>query len=352
MKVGIAGTGRMSAAIATRLLGLGHEVSVWNRTADKARALASAGAMLAATAAEFAGRSEMVITILSNAAAIDAVYHGANGLLSGNVEGKLFIEMSTVRPEVERTLAEKVKGKGAALIECPVGGTVGPARDGKLFGFVGVAVADVACAKHPAGSDVPPRRARRPALNCMTFFLLCRRTFPFTCPRGEGITIDGPVVQRCGIEIRAVRPHDCMDFRIDSDLGKQRRVTKGSEKLAAQHRRKVDVALQRVIKRNPKRIRTYYGNRDHSKNRMHHCVALLTQRLDRERTPTLLQPVPGGDQLVAMQFRPCLRQPALLLRQATCHEVNRLKGEDADIALVTHGNAANGVGRPPPQTCE
>ncbi len=148
MKIGIAGTGRMGAAIATRLMGLRHELSVWNRTAAKAQALASAGATVAATPAELAGQSEMVITILSDAAAIDAAYHGADGLLSGNVEGKLFIEMSTVRPETERALAGKVRQKGAALIECPVGGTVGPARDGKLFGFVGGEAADVARAKH------------------------------------------------------------------------------------------------------------------------------------------------------------------------------------------------------------
>jgi 3-hydroxyisobutyrate dehydrogenase len=148
MNVGIVGTGRMGAAIATRLMGLGHEVCVWNRTAEKAQALASAGAKVAATPAELAGRSEMVITILSDAVAIDAAFHGANGLLSGKVEGKLFIEMSTVRPDVERALAAKVKSKGAALIECPVGGTVGPARDGKLFGFVGGDAADVARAKH------------------------------------------------------------------------------------------------------------------------------------------------------------------------------------------------------------
>jgi 3-hydroxyisobutyrate dehydrogenase len=147
MKIGIAGTGRMGAAIATRLLGLGHEVTVWNRTAGKAQVLAAAGATLAATPAALAGQSEIVISILSNAEAVAAAYGGTNGLLSGNVAGKLFIEMSTVRPEAERSLAAKVRGKGAALIECPVGGTVGPAKDGKLFGFVGGDAADVARAQ-------------------------------------------------------------------------------------------------------------------------------------------------------------------------------------------------------------
>jgi len=147
LKVGVVGIGRMGAAIAGRLLGLGHEVTVWNRSADKARALAAAGAKVASTPAELAGEAECIISILSNAEAIDQAYAGAGGLLSGNVAGKLFIEMSTVRPETEKALAQEVKAKGAALIECPVGGTVGPAKDGKLFGFVGGDAADVARAQ-------------------------------------------------------------------------------------------------------------------------------------------------------------------------------------------------------------
>lgn len=137
----------MGAAIAGRLAGLGHEVTVWNRTQQKAQALASAGAKVASTPAELAGEAETVITILSDAKAIEQAYHGPQGLLSGNVTGKLFIEMSTVRPETEKALAAKVRAKSAAMIECPVGGTTGPARDGKLFGFVGGEAADVARAK-------------------------------------------------------------------------------------------------------------------------------------------------------------------------------------------------------------
>ena len=147
MRLGVVGIGRMGAAIAGRLLGLGHEVTVWNRSADKARALAAGGAKVASTPAELAAQAEFIISILSNAEAIEQAYAGAGGLLSGNVAGKLFIEMSTVRPETEKALAQKVKAKGAALIECPVGGTVGPAKDGKLFGFVGGDAADAARAK-------------------------------------------------------------------------------------------------------------------------------------------------------------------------------------------------------------
>ena len=147
MKVGIAGTGRMGAAIAARLMGLGHELTVWNRTAEKTKELAAAGAKVAASPAALAGSVDVVITILTDEKAIEALYNGPQGLLSGGVTGKLFIEMSTVRPEVEVALAAKVNLKKAAMIDCPVGGTTGPAREGKLFGFVGGADADVARAR-------------------------------------------------------------------------------------------------------------------------------------------------------------------------------------------------------------
>ena len=147
MKIGIAGTGKMGAAIARRLLGLGHTVSVWNRTREKAQALAGDGAAVATTPAELAAAADTVITIVTNAAAIDAAYHDPDGLLARDVTGKLFIEMSTVRPAVQRSLGTRVSAKQAALIECPVGGSVGAARDGKLFGLVGGDARDVARAR-------------------------------------------------------------------------------------------------------------------------------------------------------------------------------------------------------------
>ena len=147
MKVGIAGTGRMGSAIAQRLMSLGHELTVWNRTPGKTRELAAAGAAVAASPAALAEKVEVILTILTDDKAIAELYNGPGGLLSGKVAGKLFIEMSTVRPEVEIALSKKVAAKGAALVECPVGGTTGPAREGKLFGFAGGEDADMARAR-------------------------------------------------------------------------------------------------------------------------------------------------------------------------------------------------------------
>jgi 3-hydroxyisobutyrate dehydrogenase len=147
MRIGIAGVGRMGGAIAARLLELGHTVTVWNRSPDKVKPLADAGATVAATPAELAQASEAILTILTDAAAIDVIYGGADGLLRGDVGGKLFIEMSTVLPETEIALAETVRAKGAAFVECPVGGTVAPARQGKLLGIIGADDADAARAR-------------------------------------------------------------------------------------------------------------------------------------------------------------------------------------------------------------
>jgi 3-hydroxyisobutyrate dehydrogenase len=147
MNIGVAGVGKMGAAIAQRLMDVGHKLTIWNRSADKTKPLADAGAAVAKTPTELAVKSETIITILTDAAAIETVYSGTNGLLHGDVAGKLFIEMSTVRPATEVALAAKVRAKGAAFVECPVGGSTGPARQGKLIGLVGADAADTARAK-------------------------------------------------------------------------------------------------------------------------------------------------------------------------------------------------------------
>jgi 3-hydroxyisobutyrate dehydrogenase len=147
MRIGIAGVGRMGRAIAERLMEAGHELTVWNRTRDKLEPLAAAGARTATNPADLASKVEIIITILTDAAAIDAVYAGQAGLLHADLDGKLVIEMSTVRPQIELALAPKVRARGAAFVECPVGGTIAPARQGKLLGFLGGEAHDAARAR-------------------------------------------------------------------------------------------------------------------------------------------------------------------------------------------------------------
>lgn len=135
MDIGFCGTGRMGSAMVLRLLEQGHRLTVWNRTAAKAAPLLEHGAGWAASPAELARRHDIIISILTDARAAETVYGGGDGLLSGPVTGKLFIEMSTLMPEDIKRLAARAGARGATLLECPVGGTVGPAREGKLLGL-------------------------------------------------------------------------------------------------------------------------------------------------------------------------------------------------------------------------
>ncbi|WP_270936787.1 NAD(P)-dependent oxidoreductase [Falsiroseomonas oryzae] len=146
-RIGIAGLGRMGSAMAERLLDQGHALTVWNRSPDKAAPLVARGAARAATPAELAGAADVIITILADSAALEQVFGGEQGILAADLTGRLVIEMSTVRPEVQAALAERVRARGGAHVECPVGGTTGPARQGKLLGLAGGEAADVARAK-------------------------------------------------------------------------------------------------------------------------------------------------------------------------------------------------------------
>ena len=137
MKIAILGTGRMGSAMGERLLDQGHTLTVWNRTPSKTKALTDRGASLAQTPAQAVEPSEIIISVLTDAKAIEGAYLGNTGALNSNVKGKLFIDMSTVRPQTGIDLGAKVKAAGGGFVECPVGGTVGPARDGKLFGLAG-----------------------------------------------------------------------------------------------------------------------------------------------------------------------------------------------------------------------
>ncbi len=147
MHIGIAGAGKMGSAIAIRLLSLGHQVTVFNRSRERAQPLLAIGVGWAETAAELAQRADIIVSLLTNEQALDDVYLSSNGLLSGAISGKLFIEMSTVKPDKHRALAQHVQEANAAYLECPVSGSVGPAKEGKLIGFVGGDAADLARAK-------------------------------------------------------------------------------------------------------------------------------------------------------------------------------------------------------------
>ncbi len=127
----------MGSVIAARLHTLGNSVMVWNRSKERAQGLIDSGIVWAATPAELAAQCDVVLSLVTNEQALDDVYLSPQGLLSGNVKGKLFIEMSTVKPAKQQELAKRAQAVDAVYLECPVSGSVGPAKDGKLIGFVG-----------------------------------------------------------------------------------------------------------------------------------------------------------------------------------------------------------------------
>src|SRR3954453_16421219 len=131
MKIGVCGTGRMGSSIAQRLMAVGHKVGVWNRDSAKTKPLTAAGAKLFASPAELANGSEAIVVMLLNDAATEAVYRGANGILTAKLAGKLVIDMSTVRPDTMKSIGTAVASQQAAFVECPVGGSTVPAKEGK-----------------------------------------------------------------------------------------------------------------------------------------------------------------------------------------------------------------------------
>src|SRR3977135_3400620 len=122
MKIGVCGTGRMGSSIAQRLMSVGYEVGVWNRTVAKTQPLSDAGAKLFTSPAELVEGCEAVIVMFLNDAATEAVYRGASGILNSKLIGKLVIDMSTVRPDTMKTNGSSVLQQDAAFVECPGGG--------------------------------------------------------------------------------------------------------------------------------------------------------------------------------------------------------------------------------------
>ena len=147
MRIGIAGTGKMGTALGKRLLATGHHLTVWNRTQERARELIDLGAALADSPLDLASKVDAVITMLTDGPALDQVYFGPDGLLLGPVASQLMIDMSTVSPAKQKEIGARVAAAGATYVECPVGGSVGPAQEGKLLGFAGGSAEDLARAR-------------------------------------------------------------------------------------------------------------------------------------------------------------------------------------------------------------
>lgn len=133
-RVAVLGTGRMGGAIARRLVASGFDVTVWDRTSEKAHALGVG--RVASTPAEAIRSAEIAISSLTNAAAVREVYLGQDGAFAAS-GASLFVEMSTAGPESIDELSQEARARGLRLLEAPVLGSVPAVESGTLAVLVG-----------------------------------------------------------------------------------------------------------------------------------------------------------------------------------------------------------------------
>ena len=136
-RVGFIGLGLMGAPMAANVARAGYPLLVYNRSGDKAAPLRELGAAVVETPKEVAAGSDVVITMLSDASAVEQVLRGEDGLLAGGRPGMVLIDMSTVAPEQSRSIAIEIGARGWQMLDAPVFGSTGPAKDGKLGIMVG-----------------------------------------------------------------------------------------------------------------------------------------------------------------------------------------------------------------------
>lgn len=146
MRIGFIGLGRMGAGMAANLLRAGHELAVWNRSADKAQPLLEQGAGTAASPREAAAGCGLVITMLADDAALDTVLDGADGLIAGLPRGALHVSMSTIAPATAERAAALHREAGQRYVSAPVFGRPEAAAAAKLFIVAAGAAADLEAA--------------------------------------------------------------------------------------------------------------------------------------------------------------------------------------------------------------
>ncbi len=137
MRVGFIGLGTMGGAMAANVARAGFEVSAWNRTAGRSAELADLGVTLAPTASAAAADAEIVVTIVSDTADVEAVLFAPDGVAAGVRPGSLIVDMSTISPSATRGFAGRLAAQGVAMLDAPVSGGSEGAKKGTLSIFVG-----------------------------------------------------------------------------------------------------------------------------------------------------------------------------------------------------------------------
>jgi 3-hydroxyisobutyrate dehydrogenase-like beta-hydroxyacid dehydrogenase len=154
--LGYIGLGVMGSRMAARLLSKGHRVAGYNRTRAKAEWLIDRGMTWADSPRAAAEGADAVFVMVTDSAALEAVALGPDGFVAGLAPGKLLIDMSTVSPAVSRSIAARVRERGADMVDAPVSGSVTTLEQGKLSMMVGGEPAAFERAK-PLLEDVGPK---------------------------------------------------------------------------------------------------------------------------------------------------------------------------------------------------
>jgi 3-hydroxyisobutyrate dehydrogenase-like beta-hydroxyacid dehydrogenase len=130
--LGFVGLGVMGSEMVDRLLSKGHNVTGYNRTKSKAERLIKKGMRWGNSPREVAAAVDVVLLMVTNSAALEAVMSGPDGVLAGLTPGKIVVDISTVSPAFSREVAKKVREKGCDLVDAPVSGSVITLQQGKL----------------------------------------------------------------------------------------------------------------------------------------------------------------------------------------------------------------------------
>ena len=136
-KLGFVGLGVMGSEMVLRLLSKGHTVTGYNRTSSKAERLVQKGMKWGDSPRAVAEAADVVFSMVTNSAALEAIVEGPEGILAGLTPGKFYVDISTVSPEYSRLVAAKVRAKGCDMVDAPVSGSVITLQEGKLSVMVG-----------------------------------------------------------------------------------------------------------------------------------------------------------------------------------------------------------------------
>jgi len=198
-KLGYLGLGMMGFPMTRRLVSAGHDVTVWNRSPGKAAALVAAGAKAAMHPSDVAATASILFMCLTDAAAVEKVVFGPDGLATATGSGKLVVDFSSIHPDAARAIAARLKAaNGMRWIDAPVsGGTIG-AEEGTLAVMAGGDAADI-------------ERAR-------PYVLAMARRFTHMGPTGAGQTtkLCNQVIVGCAMAVLAEATRLAVNAGIDA----------------------------------------------------------------------------------------------------------------------------------------